>query len=592
MNIRQNSLLKLLVQTNYYKLIREYCQHLHCSEKTIRTDIKSINSFLEAHRFETKVVSRQGRGIKIQLVSHEKEHLSYLLDAELLDTLPDLERFYRGVITLLFSAQDYTIDSLAEVLYSNNVQIKEDLRRWDNMLYIFQLEFVKKQHLEIQGQEEDIRLFVLYYFYLLATKAMTDKIEPLIMGEHQLLFRRILSIMEKEQGACFTSNALHHLEFYLAILVERIRLGHKIFIADTVYSAPYEEIKHILEENFAIEVPPGELCFLEKMAGSGGKKWSDQIFSNYSFSAQSAAMGDAFLYALEARYLKPVPEDLKEALRILMETALRRKRNGMLVLNHEGNQIKEEYLREYLIVTRIFFDTPQLKECYLNDMEYTRFTMLLLPYFNEMKLVHQYRAGLIVNCSIEQAYFGKYKIEESIPRISIRQILTEEEIGEYETALDFFITFNYTTCRIPHVEISSMVKQNDITELSAFLETFSENKMERGKFNFPCRQNALKVELYPDILSILYRDMVSEDAAAMSYDEYEQRFIIQKAMMNDEVLVIFYDGSVKKQMLFSYKMEKKTYIDGRVIRMIHVLYIKESDDVELAEIIKKFRPVY
>lgn len=96
MNIRQNSLLKLLVPTDYFKLIREYCQALHCSEKTIRTDIKAINSFLDERGFQTKVVSVQGRGIKIQLVPQEEEYLRYLLDAQHLDTLPDWERFYRG----------------------------------------------------------------------------------------------------------------------------------------------------------------------------------------------------------------------------------------------------------------------------------------------------------------------------------------------------------------------------------------------------------------------------------------------------------------------------------------------------------------
>lgn len=589
MNLRQNSLLKLLVQRDHFTLIREYCRLMSCSEKTMRTDIKTINSFLGEHRFETKVVSIQGRGIKIQLAPHEKEYIGYLMDAELLDTLPDLERFYRGVITLLFSKQNYTVDSLAEVLYSNSVQIKEDLKRWNNMFYIFHLEFVKKPHLAIWGREADIRLFVLYYFYLLAANAMTGRIEPLIMGEHKVLFRQVLSMMEKDQGACFTSNALHHLEFYLAIMVRRIQMGFGILMPDRPPSGPYREIKAVLEKSFAIEVSPGELGFLRKIAESGGKKWSDQIFSNYSVSNQSSAMTDAFLRSLEARYSKPVPGDLKDALSILMETALRRAKNGMLVLNHEGNHIKEEYLREYLIVTRVFFDAPLLKECCPNDMEYTRFTMLLLPYLNEMKLEPRYRAGLIVNCSIEQAYFGKYKIEQFLPRISVRQILTEEEIKEYESALDFFISFNYITSTIPHAEISSMVNQNDIAELSLFLEHVSEGEIRRRKFDFPCFQSVLKAVYYPDMMKILYEDMAAEEAADLTYEEYERRFLIQKAMFNDGILAIFYDSSVKKQMLFSYKMEKNTYIDGGIIRTIHVLYVKDRDEIELGLIIKKLR---
>lgn len=243
MNLRQNTLLKLLAKTDDFKLIREYCQLLHCSEKTVRTDIRTINSFLGEHRFKTKVIGRQGRGVKFQLVLSEKEYLDYLLDTELLDTMPDLERFYHGIITLLLTEEAYTIDSLAEVLYSNSLQIKEDLRRWSNMLHTFHLQFIKKQSLKIKGREEDIRLFVLYYFYLLATNAMTGKIEPFIMGSNQGLFRHVLSIMEKDQGLCFTSNALHQLEFYFAIMVRRIQLGHTIDLPYTSNSSAYAKIK-------------------------------------------------------------------------------------------------------------------------------------------------------------------------------------------------------------------------------------------------------------------------------------------------------------------------------------------------------------
>lgn len=589
MNYRQTSLLKLLIQTDHFKLIREYCQLLNCSDKTLRTDIKTINSFLKTHNFKTTVAARQGRGIKIQLLAQEKEYLSYLLGAELLEVLPNLERFYKGVITLLFSDEENTIDSLAEALYINSAQIKEDLRRWDNMLYTFHLELVKKQHLAISGREEDIRLFVLYYFYLLAPEAMTGKIEPLIIGEHRQLFRKVLSMMEKEQSLCFTSHALHQLESYLAILVKRIQLGCVIPVTGAVPTAPYMEIKRILEERLAIDVSSGELCFLQKMAESAGKKWSDQIFSKCSLSSQSTAMTGAFLLAIEARCARPVPAHLKLPLALLMETALRRRRNGMLVLNHEGNRIKAEYLREYLIVTRIFFDTALLRKWRLNDMEYSRFTMLLLPYFNEIRLIQKYRAGLIVNCSLEQAYFGKYKIERSLPRISVRQILTEEEIEEYEDGLDFFITFNYTACAIPHIEISSMVNQNDIAELSAFLDHYMIEETKHMKFNFPCRRNTLKTAFLPNIAKLLYRDMKAEGAAQLTYEEYEQRLIMQKVIKNDKMLVIFYDSSVKKQLFFIYRAENKTYIDGLLIQWIYILYIKDDDDAQLTQIIQKLR---
>lgn len=589
MNSRQNSLLKLLVTSNHFQLIQEYCNILHCSEKTVRNDIKTINGFLAEHHFQSKVLSRQGHGIKIELTPNEKEYLDYLLATELLETLPDLERFYHGIITLLFTDEVYTIDSLAETLYSNSLQIRNDLIRWSNMLLSFHLKFIKKPHLMLQGREEDIRSFVMYYFYLLAVKAMTNKIEPTILGKHRALFRDILSIMEKDQGLRFTSNAMHQLEFYLALMMKRIQLGHFIHRPESASSCVYAEIGLMLEEHFSIVIPPDELYFLEKMAGGAAKKWSAQLFSDFKISKQAKAMTDAFVHVLETHYFKAVPLDLKTALSILMETSLKRKENSLLVLNNEGNLIKTVYLKEYLLVTRIFFDTPLLNDHCFNDMEYTRFTMLLLPYFNEINLADKYHAGLIVNCSLELAYFGKCKIEQYIPKISISQILTEEDIQQFDDDLDFFITFNYITNSTPHVKISSMVNHTDIEKIYAFLEDFHSSRLKHMRFFLPQHNKILKTAIFPDIIDILYQDMLTQGASDLTYEEFAKRLTTQKVLLSETMLVILYDSSVLKQLLFSYETEYMTYIDGLLIKKIDVLYIKNTDEINLGQLIEKLR---
>lgn len=591
MNSRQNSLLKLLVKSNHFQLIREYCNILHCSEKTVRNDIKILNSFLAEHRFKAKILSRQGHGIKMVLSSDEKEYLYYLLDTELLETLPNLERFYHGIIALLLSDEFYTIDSLAEVLYSNSVQIKEDLLRWSNMLLTFHLKFVKKPHLMLQGQEENIRSFVMYYFYLLAVKAMTKKIEPFIMGEDRTLFKAVLSIMEKDQGLNFTSNALHQLEFYIALMIRRIQLGHiiHIHIPETYNSDAYVEIKHMLEQHFMVKIPVSELSFLEKMAEGAAKKWTDRLFFNYRISKRSEEMTDAFVYALEARYLKPVSQDLKSALNILMETSLRRKRNGLLVLNNEGNMIKTVYLKEYLLVTRVFFDTPHLNDCYFNDMEFTRFTMLLLPYFNEIALAHKYNAGLIVNCSLELAYFSKYKIELYVPQISVTRILTEEEIPGTNAEIDFFITFNYIESGTPRVEISSMVCQKDIEKIYAFLDSFRMDRLKHTKIHMKQYVKSLETSVLPDIINTLYQDMSFHGTSDLNCIEFAKRVATQKVLLSETMLVILFDASVKRQMLLTYEAKSKTYIDGRLIKYIKVVYITDTDEIHLEQLIEKLR---
>lgn len=70
------------------------------------------------------------------------------------------------------------MDTLADELYTNRLQLKEDLLCWESMLRMFHLKITKGTHLHIDGDERQLRLFVLYYFYQRADKAMIMSIEP------------------------------------------------------------------------------------------------------------------------------------------------------------------------------------------------------------------------------------------------------------------------------------------------------------------------------------------------------------------------------------------------------------------------------
>lgn len=587
MNLRQRSLLTYLLVSQQYKKISVYCMMLNCSEKTIRNDIKMINAFLSTHQFKTCIISKQGTGIKLRLLAYEEEYLSYFLDTNLLEIIPDLDRFYQGMIALLFHPETYCVETLAEVLFTNPEQIKKDFVRWSSMLETFHLKLERKKYLKITGKEAHIRLFVVYYFYHMAEKAMMMKIEPLFLKNDQAFFQTLLKAIEKLQELSYTTNALHQLELYISIMVQRISLGHQIADKHKTSIYAYEGIKKMLQEHFAISISDGELLYLKEMCDNAAKKWSSHLFRDYHVSRQAKKITEQFLMILEATYVDKVSSTLKETLLVLFETAFRRKASDMLILNYEGNEIKAAYLKEFIMVMKIFYEDTLLNHSYFNDMEYTRFTMALLPYFDLLDVKKKYKAGLIVNCSIEQVFFAVYKIEQYIPKVSIVHTLIEEEVSQYEPYVDFFITFTYIKSSKPFVLLSNVINEKDLHKLGSFIRDFTKLKMQDDRHPIPEYHKVLPRVSYQAMLQYIYHDLMKEACISFHQQEFLKRFALQKVFSNHQIILVFYDAFIGYEALIYYHLKEGVYCDGFLISEIRVLCMKELDDYQLQKIMDK-----
>ena len=139
MNQRQRRMLLYLLSQKHYQPIQSICQEFGFSEKTIRNDIKAINSYLHRNSVNSFIEAKRGSGVRMQLQEQEEEYVRYILESRVLEIKPDLDRFYHGMILLLFTQDVYTMDTLADELYTNRLQLKEDLQCWESMLRMFQL---------------------------------------------------------------------------------------------------------------------------------------------------------------------------------------------------------------------------------------------------------------------------------------------------------------------------------------------------------------------------------------------------------------------------------------------------------------------
>ena len=110
MNQRQRKLLLYLLSQKHYQPIQELCGEFGFSEKTIRNDIKAINAYLHMNEVTSRIQTKRGSGVRMHLMEREEEYVRYLLESRVLEIKPDLDRFYHGMILLLFRQEPYTME--------------------------------------------------------------------------------------------------------------------------------------------------------------------------------------------------------------------------------------------------------------------------------------------------------------------------------------------------------------------------------------------------------------------------------------------------------------------------------------------------
>lgn len=653
MNQRQRRLLLYLLSQKHYQPIQELCEEFGFSEKTIRNDIKAVNVYLHMNKTASRIETKRGSGVRMHLEEREEEYVRYLLESRVLEIKPDLDRFYHGMLLLLFTQELYTMDTLADELYTNRLQLKEDLLCWESMLKMFQLNIVKGTHLHIDGEERQIRLFVLYYFYQRADKAMIMSIEPVLLQEHKSLFRSILRLYEEAYGYRFTVNALHHFSIYLGIMMKRIQMGKGLrkeqsyqndvkaydfiskqsnqgvekghallkeqlhqsdekasallkehlyqveekatallkerpyqaeekataFLKEQSYQGeekasallrelPYKgnkKVRTLLRDYFHMDVNDEEMEFLEQMIVSGARQWNRSMLHEFVLKEETKELSGRFFHSLEREYGTVMDDELPVLFSILLQTAIIRKQHSMRVLHYNDTQVKYDSMAEFLCVMQLFHRDEKLRALQLYESEYTRLSMLLLPYFHQLNTQVRFRAGLIVNCSLELAYYGRMRITEAIANIDIVRILTEDELEEASPEVDFFITFDYLHKNVPNVEISSIIQDSDIQKLQQYLNQLRRERAMKRPVS--CSRHLRHAE-NEDALVLLLFQQLHENCEAISYAEFTAMLPIHRLLLRDCMLIVLYDKRIDSSFISMLELKNQLYIEGKGIRQV------------------------
>ena len=162
MNQRLLSLFKLLNENNEYIPSKILSSKLKVSERTIRSDISTLNSILSDYGTSIKMKKGSGYHIVISDLSLYQNYLAEI-SKDLIDNseIPDspLERT-KYIIKYLLNNKEYIkVEDLADKLYVSKVTIINDLKRVKSVLSKYNLTLVSKPYygIKVSGKEIDIR---------------------------------------------------------------------------------------------------------------------------------------------------------------------------------------------------------------------------------------------------------------------------------------------------------------------------------------------------------------------------------------------------------------------------------------------------
>lgn len=594
-NRRQANLLKTLVYATSYTPTSTLAGELSCSERTVRNDIAAINSFLEQNGLAVRTASKRGTGIQLNPSPAERERILGLVKERALAMNPALDRFYRGILLLICDYRaNYTVESLARAILTNKQQAQEDIRSWNEMLYPYGARIERGHRLTVAGPEEHIRFFVTHSLFELAPTAMKRRVEPQLLGEdRQFLFEEIEAV-ERTLDCPLTDNARHELAIYLQVMTLRIRKGKTIPARSVSVPPAYAALISHIEAHYGITLGSGEKAVVTELFSVAARRWTPDFQETYTPDRSSAHLADKLFLALSDRYgTRPAPH-LRKPLSMLLEAGITHKKlERAIALPPEITwTVRFENMTLFMRLVQIMRDTPSLAQVDLYETDLTRIAMLLLDFMDGLAMSDTWRAGLVVNCGIEQVLFARDRIERFLPFIRIARVIPESEQADGSASLDgldFLISFDPIETTLPVAVISSAITERDRRYINDTILTIAQHRAQGdGPVDDPPVRELPQTE-EESLRDALHRALTHERMWEGTDEEFLKIFETCSFICGDTLILTYFSHEAGRSASRLYAID--TQIPFRRTRLTHaaVLAVSTSDERALGALSQAFR---
>lgn len=600
MNTRQGLCLHALLETNEFLTCEQLANILNCSEKTIRTDIKSLDAFLEHEKFLGRIITKRGAGVKLVLSQSETDKLFQTLKNNKVFMHPQLSRLSQEMVLLICTPPPHTLNTLAKSLFINKQQVQADLHWWKGMLSTHQITLTSGRTITLEGDEWKVRrllISLLLSFSAPRVSALMKLACKVSSSYEQAFYERSLQQLQDNQGIHLSKNASWQLKLYITIMFSRIYQERTLDSYDRKrsLSCPFLKLKKSFERHLGCTLPDAELFLLQDMFACCTWQSNSKNIGQHDYNPTACQLCHDIVKALETRFDHPVPHTLLKPLTLLLENGLMRTSCGFSTLNPHEKLVKFDNMDSFCLLFSLLSSIPTFKKANFYGSSLVSIILLLIPFLEQSGYLRCYRAGLVVNSGIELALYGKHRIESCMPRVQVSDFITEDEArsasktGDYalRQRFDFLISFYPLTLTFPSVFIAKSIRSQDIQRIASSIPSCtSPHKAEVVQTLAPLENYS-----WEDATQILYQDLHRCGAlsASFSYKTFASLCKVLAFIKGRTIIITLHCHAILQTCIHLYSLQKTSHLMGLGSFSFAILVVCPQDAHELTPIIAQFK---
>lgn len=399
---------------------------LSLSERTIRTQIKNLNTDGKKHGFIIDNI--RGKGYRLKVIDYIKfeKYYNYLIKkVSIENTYNQEERVNKILEIFLFAKENLTIDNIAKKLDYSRSTIIKDLVLVDKKLKQFNLSLEKRSNkgIKINSDEIDIRKAISSYIY---SNTKYCDFEDETKNNIFIIAKKIFIEEIIENKIDISNIAIENIFCYLKILIFRIEnknfLSEKLYInyCDNKFKNISKKIINYISKELRIEVPKKEIDYLASQIFYKSRS----LINEDKFKNKVIIDIDEILKNVDEKFYTNFSEDieLKKNLSIHLCSLINRAKVNIQLKNPYFEEVNSRYSAIVLIVVNFISEFCKRWNFKIFKDEIAFLTIHFATHFEKerLKILTDTKKIAIV-CPQDGGiqYFLKLKIEENFRNVVI-----------------------------------------------------------------------------------------------------------------------------------------------------------------------------
>lgn len=468
MQERHAKLIRLILNnSNDYLSANEIANYLNVSNRTVRSDIKYINSEL----VKELIVSVKGRGYKMNRTLYSVEQLAEIVTAY---TNKESEILLKIGYQLLMHQQPMTVDQLENDFALTRSEVNDYLKRIQSWCTSFDINvnISKKKGITVNGNEMNIRNAILHLNQL-STKHQT--VEQFILNEipeaHiQMIFQIIKNNLSDYQIQ--TSDIrIRQLLIHLIIIFKRNNDNDASWVVD--------EESQIIAQHCIDEINRKLAYGLSDETAKLFSFFISYYFNKYDLGLEKVFVKsyiDRMIYQMEKSVGVNFTKD--KALRDNVYSHFSRTYLRIAKNVYINNPLTEDIKKHYPFVFNTLYETVNhlSKDAKINLVE-DEIAFLALHFQSSIDRNEKNRFNIVITC-----YYGlgissllEAKIANLDDRIHVIDTLKLENVSQYDfSGVDALITTHFIDkLQVPDtlqvMEVSPLFSNEDANKIQSFI---------------------------------------------------------------------------------------------------------------------------